>query len=253
MKRFLLFTAVAGTLASASFAHDGRRLEITTLDNQLVAQGYLSGPNPSDDGGGVVRPYVNAIHGHWTNNPSPAVQAASSTLPGFDVFAGSAFAGFDIGLELIGASKWVSPPITGDMGMIPEGTVPVLSPLGAGEEVFVGYGGGFIDTTNLGSFDLVSSASASGVFDIDLSYDIGARPSGELFVLDFVLTTDAPGIAPSETVHIILSPDGVGGVERLHFASLYLEQFLGTPVPAPGGVSVCMGAIVWCARRKRIA
>ena len=50
--------------------------EIVVNDGQLAAQGYIS--NGVDDGGGVVRPYLNAIHGHWANNPSPAIEAASA-------------------------------------------------------------------------------------------------------------------------------------------------------------------------------
>ncbi|MEL6741291.1 MAG: prepilin-type N-terminal cleavage/methylation domain-containing protein, partial [Planctomycetota bacterium] len=64
--------------------HDGRRLRIEVVDNTLVAQGYISGANPSDDGGGVVRPYINAIHGHWENNPASGVNAASARRPRTD-------------------------------------------------------------------------------------------------------------------------------------------------------------------------
>ena len=63
MKKFVAVSCILGALTTTVCAHDGRRLEIKVVDNQLVAQGYVS--NGVDDGGGLVRPYYNTIHGHW--------------------------------------------------------------------------------------------------------------------------------------------------------------------------------------------
>jgi hypothetical protein len=208
-----------------------------------VAHGYNSAG--VDDGGGVVRPYYNAIHGHWSYNPSPGA-ASSATLPGFDVFAGSALTGAASTSSLSGAKKWIAPPMSP-----PAGTIPDLVALDASEEIFITYGTDLVSTNAMGSFQLVDNVSAGGVPDIDLSYDIAARPAGVLMVLEFVLSTDAAGIASSDTVYIILSPDGDNPMQKLHHASLYLESSLGTPVPGPAAGAVLIGAAGLASRRRR--
>jgi len=60
-------------------AHDGKRLDIVVIDYQLFAQGYLSGTDPVDDGGGIVRPWMNTIHSHFTNVGTNNI--ADSQLP----------------------------------------------------------------------------------------------------------------------------------------------------------------------------
>lgn len=217
----------AASITAAATAHDGRRFDIQIHADQLWAQGYISGHNPTDDGGGITRPYMNAIHGHWSNNPAPTIDAASATLPGFDLFAGGDLTGFDLSITLNGASKWVSPPHNP-----PAGTVPNLVPLKPGEEIFVGFGGGFVTTQAPGSLTLIPAVSPSGLLDIDLTYDIGIEPAGTIFVLEFTLSSSNAAIAESETIHVILSPDGNGPMERLHHAALYLEAELGI---TPGG------------------
>ncbi|MEM7756190.1 MAG: PEP-CTERM sorting domain-containing protein [Planctomycetota bacterium] len=236
----LVSVLVAGSLVSVASAHDGRRLEIQVVNDQIVTQGYNSAG--VDDGGGVVRPYYNAIHGHWSNLGG----SAFATLPGFDVFAGSELAGFDVDIELVGAQKWVAPP-----AMPPAGTVVELEDMVAGEEIFVTYGDNDVSTTAMGRFNLLSDISASGELDVDLVYSVNDTPSAVLMVLEFVLSTNAAGIAASDSVYVILSPDGNGPMEKLHHASLYLESFLGTPVPAPGAMTALgLGGLV-AARRRR--
>ena len=235
-----LIAALSIATATSALAHDGRRLEIQVINNQLWAQGYISAGQP-DDGAGMVRPYLNTIHGHWSDNPSPVV-AASATLPGFDLLAGGALTGFDIDLTIDGARKWVGPD-----AMPMPGTIPDLV---ASEEFFVSYGGDSISTTTGGTFDLLDNISAGGQLDIDLAYDIADEPRGVLYVIDMTLSTNAPGIAASEQIHIILSPDGLDPVERLHHASLYLESHLGRQVPAPAS-ALTIGALALTARRRR--
>lgn len=235
------------SLALPAAAHDGRRFEIQNMGNQLWAQGYLSGADPVNDGGGLIRPYFNAIHGHWTNNPSPAVTAASSTLPGFDLFLGGDLTGFDLTLTLEGARKWVSPP-----PMPTAETVVDFTALEANEEVFVGFGGEFVSTATPGTLTLIESVTAGGLLDIDLTYDIAAEPTAVLFVLDFTLSTSNPDIASSEIISVILSPDGTGPIERLHHASLFLESKLGV-VPAPSTGALLLASGLFAGRRRRQA
>ena len=218
------FVCAAGMLVAitSASAHDGRRFRIEVVDDTLVAQGYISGANPSDDGGGVVRPYINAIHGHWENNPAPGVNAASADLPGCDLFSGGALTGYSVTLTLHGATKWMDPPM-----MPPAGTVPELVALESGEEIFVSYGGELVSSASPGAMVLLENVQSGGHLDLDLSFDIGMNPSAVLFALEFTLSTDAPGVADSGPVSIILSPDGSTMMERLHHAALYLETRLG--------------------------
>ena len=61
---------------------------VVVVDNQIIAQGYLSGSNPTNDGAGLIRPYINTIHGHWTNNPLATIDsllyAAKDSVPHTD-------------------------------------------------------------------------------------------------------------------------------------------------------------------------
>ncbi len=245
MKRLTRTAAAIAIACGSAFAHDGRRYEVLVSDNMLYARGYIS--NSVDDGGGVVRPYYNALHGHWENNPSPAINAASGDLPGFDLFEPGDLVGHSLVLTLTGASKWLSPPISPDPSVVPD-----LTPLDAGEEIFVTYGSTTVSTVSPGSLELLSSVGAGGDLDLDLSYDIADKPSGVLYVLGFELSSPGSGVASSDTVYVILSPDGDDPTQKLHHASLFLEQYLGTPVPSPAPVALggvfAIGAI---AKRRR--
>lgn len=213
------------------------------VNNQLVAHGYNSG---ADDGGGSPRPYYNAIHDHWANNPSTTINAASADLPGYDIFSSGALAGESVTLTLLGASKWVSPPMSPTPG-----TVPTLTPLTAGETIFIRYSGTTIDTDALGSLLLHHSVSGAGVADLDLSYDIAARPADVLYILEQQLATGAPGVLSSATTYTILSPDGDNPAQRLHHASLFLENHLGTPIPEPTTIGVMLIAGLVLLRRTK--
>ena len=219
--------ALAAGVGAAS-AHDGRRFEIRIVDGQLIAQGYIS--SGVDDGGGVERPYINTIHGHWAN---AGEGFATASLPGFDLPAGQVgdLAGHTLTLTVTGGRKWDNPP-----AMPAPGTVVDLQPLDPADELFISYfesGAGFttVSTTAPGSIELISSVSPSGLLDIDFSYEIEANPSAELYVIDAVLSTDAPGVAASEPIAIILSPDGANPMEKLHHAALYLETQVGIYPP----------------------
>ncbi len=227
MRALLGGIAAAGLLATAASAHDGRRLEVKVVGNQLIAQGYLSGANPVDDGAGLIRPYINTIHGHWVNNPLDTIDSAFATLPGFDVPVAGPLAGFDLTMTLERVEKWDNVP-----PMPPAGTVPALETLTASDDaVFVRVNGITVSSLNPGTVTLASELGSTSVFDVDPVYDIGAEPAGSLYVVTVRLATDAPGVADSDPVSIILSPDGVGPMERLHHASLFLESQLGLPTP----------------------
>ncbi len=213
------------------------------IDDQLFAQGYKT--DGVDDGGGLVRPYLNAIHDHFGNSPG-ASESASADLPGYDIPDGiDALDGYDVTWTLTGAWKWVGPPM-----MPPAGTEVVQTPLDTGDTVYVTRGASFVSTDSPGSLLLVNYAASGGVGgDLDLTYDIDLEPSDVLYVIESVLSTTAPGIADSETIYTILSPDpAVGG---LHHASLYLEQQLGI-VPEPASLTLlALGGGLALARRRR--
>ncbi len=247
MKNKTILSALAILISLASFvqAHDGRRLDVVVIDGQLFAQGYLSGANPVDDGGGVIRPYFNAIHGHLDVEAAPGLHLA--TLPGFDLSAdaGAQLFGADLELELLSVTKWDSPVV---------GQTPVLEALDASELVSVGFASqSTITSDNLGSFVLADSISG-GVGDIDLAYTLSGDPTDKLFALEWRLSTNQVGIADSESVYTILSPPGVGPVERLHFQSLGLERHLGITVAVPEPSSLmllAMAGTIGLVRRRR--
>ncbi len=242
MKRLTLSVFAIAIACGGASAHDGRRYEVLVSDNMLYARGYIS--DGIDDGGGLIRPYYNSQHGHWANHPNPAANVANALLPGFDVITPGALAGNPLVISLTGASKWVSPPMMPGAGVVPD-----LVPLDAGEVIEVTFDT-TISTSSLGSFELVDSVHSDGNRDLDLLYDIDDRPSGVIYVLEFRLSSPGSGITPSDTVHVILSPDGADAAQKLHHASLYLEQYLGTPIPTPAPMAI-LGAAGLCATRRR--
>lgn len=238
LMKLQLMTAAA-LLAAASFptqAHDGRRLEIKIVDGQLVVQGYNSAG--IDDGGGVVRPYYNSLHDHWHN--SLVGTFASADLPGFDLFTPGPLVGHDLTLTLHAASKWVNPPL-----MPTAGTVPTLEPLGVGEVIFASFDLSTVSTDAPGDLVIASSISLGGAADLDLAYEINSQPAGVIYVLEFTMSTDAPGVTDSDTIYLLFGPDGANAVEKLHHASLYIEEYLGTTlaVPCPGDLADDFGTM----------
>ena len=92
----------------------------------------------------------------------------------------------------------------------------------------VRYEGIFLDTIQRGEFQLLENVG--GVTpDLDFKYFIDNHNSTEIYYLEFKLKTNAPGIDDSDSIFVIQSPDGIGAVERMHFQSLYLESYLGSP------------------------
>jgi len=234
----LLLIGIVGLSAcDALSAHDGKRLDIVVIDNQLYAQGYLSGVDPIDDGGGIVRPYFNVMHGHFTN---VGTTIGSTQLPGFDIRGNSSVAldGCDVGLNLIGAGKWDDPPRQDGTGLAQDFGTPVLSQLSVGEVLSASLRAESVSTDSPGSLSLASDISGDAV-DIDPSYEINLQPDNVIYFFEWELTSSCSHIQDSESVYTILSPDGVGPVERLHFQSLALERHFGIQaVPEPGCVSL---------------
>ena len=259
MNKYLLLCLIIASvsLESKVQAHNGRRFEIVIDNNQLFAQGYLSGSDPDDDGGGVVRPYYNALHDHFDNRKSGL--GAIASLPGFDLFETSGLLGFDLSLSLTGAGKWTDPMnnMHGGGGHGSHMGTPVLSPLDPNETIYVGFGNQDTDTDLLGSLLLVDNI-AGPISDIDLDYDIGLYPDNVLYYLQWQLSTNAPGIAASGPLYTIFSPDKADPENSpngpLHHQALALESFLGTPVsaPEPNATAILMlGTLGWWSRRKR--
>lgn len=217
-----------------SEAHTGRRFKIEVIDNQLEARGYISGTN--DDGGGFTRPYANAIHDHW----SVPNAISLATLPGFDIPAPGPLETFDVSLSLLGVQKWAPPifaPCTSmsiaDCANVPT-TPAVLQPL-TGEDAYVSVDSIIIRPDPMITVALTTDIMSAGAFDLDVAYAIDSNPLNEIFVYEWRLSTNAPGIADSESIFAIISPAGVGPVERHHHASLFLEEQLSgfNVVPEP--------------------
>ena len=280
----------AATLAAAAVpaaAHDGRRFQVEVANGRLQARGANSADAPIDPAG--LRPYTNAIHGHWDQIGS----SVTAGLPGYDAGAGSlALTGHDVTLTLTGVSKWtgvsanlVDPDATGGTAeliagtQVKPGTTANFRPLDGNETIAINIGGAAgvtvssadlnnpaarLDLPLITGFDgrlafdenglAVFPGQPSNGYDIDLTYvytGLGA-PADTLYAIEAVLSTNAPGIADSQTVYTLLSPDGSGPIERLHFASLFAEQTLGTPVPEPAGLALLsIGGLTLALRRRR--
>ena len=241
MKKLIFLSSTASLLliASTLLGHgNGRLFDIAIVDGKLVAQGYNTGGN---DGFAPIRPYVNSIHDHFTfigtdkqplgvtNYPSWDI----GILPGADI---SPLIGYELNIELVGSGKWINVPPQDGTGLNQDFGIPELirfTPQDLvdqpSEIMRVRFGNKFINTLNLGEFQF--SPSVAGVTaDLDFEYFIDNHNSSEIYFLEWKLKTNAPGVADSDTIYVIQSPDGLGPVARLHFQSLYLERFLGKPI-----------------------
>ena len=222
------------SVPSLCFAHAGRRFEVKTeFDGgmeKLYAQGYNS--SGTDDGGGVTRSYSNVIHDHWSN----VFGSATSGLPSFDVLTPGNLEGHALYAELIGVTKWVDPPVVemGGMMMVPDGTVPLLEALTT-ESLFVSKDAQMVSSNLLGSLTLDNSIASAGEH-LDLVYGIDLEPANALYAVEWILSTDAPGVMASDSIYAILSPDGSNMTEKMHAESLYLESYLGNGSSGGGGM-----------------
>ncbi|MEM1213653.1 MAG: hypothetical protein AAGI68_15295 [Planctomycetota bacterium] len=279
--------------ATPAWAHPGRRFQIEVADGQLQAQGVnlldaTNGMGVVIDPKGI-RPYRNAQHGHWeSTNALNEPQTPQDDLPGYDVgLGGEALQGHSVFWTLTDAWKWtgvssafVSNPSAVPLGIhlpgmmlgmpifLEPGFTPVREVLGT-DEIRVLFGGTTVSTDSLGaSLTLIDTYDGNGSVDADgfsqgVSNGIDIDPvyalfegdfTDTLYVLESVLSTDNPDIADSETIYTIFAPDGMGPAARLHFASLSLEESLGTAIPEPAVASVLLlGGVVMLRRRDRQA
>ena len=231
---------LSATFAAPALAHGGRRFEVQVDDQgQLIAQGVNTGSN---DGAPATRPYINAIHGHWTN--SAAGTNAFADLPSFDLFAPPPEPeGADLTLTLNDAYKWVAPPM-----MPAVGTAPDFEQLGTGETIYLSFATTTLDTDHLGeSLALLDPVPVGGQGHLDVGYEIAMHPDNVIYVLELTLDTNAPGISASEPVYAILIPEG----SALHHAGLFTESYLGTVVPEPGSLGILAIAGVMIRPRRR--
>ncbi len=228
-------------------AHSGRRLLIEVVEGKLQAQGLNTGP---DDGAPAIRPYLNTIHDHWRNVESLGIATAS--LPGFDVSpsAATALQGSRLSLHLDAVLRWRSPPTHPHAAHIPH-----LEGLAAGQVLTINGPSETIDSQGLGELTLLEEVPFGGVTDLDLVYGFNQMPADQIHVLRLGLSATPlaggdPIVAPSDPLYVLLSPDGVGPVERLHHASLFLEGYLAA-IPEPSsGVMALLASMLGLTRLR---
>ena len=223
MIRAVLIILALGVFAGDTSAQIGRRFEIKVVDGKLVAQGYIGGEGSGDDGGGLLRPYTNAIHHHWQNDRTKGV--AHSDLPGIDLLDAGELEGYDLRLTVLGGKKWVDPPDDPEVG-----TEIDWSPLDADETIYVRIGDQHASTSDMGTILLAPAIGPSGAVDVGIVYDIKGIPRDQVMVVEAVLSTNAPGVTPSDVIYLIFPP----GRGALHRTALYTEAQLGTPVVCEG-------------------
>ena len=251
----LTYTVIVFTMTACcsneAFAHDGRRLDIQVINNQIFAQGYLSGLEEGETANEqFVREKYNVIHDHFENSED----GGDATLPGFDITNATPLLGNSVTLELLGVTKW-TPPARDETFPNQDFGIPELVALDDGERLSIGFPGSGqaeVASDSLGSFTLASDISEP-VLDIDLNYILNENPAGSILAAQWRLSTDNPDIASSQ-LYTLLSPGGMGPDERLHFQSLALEDFLGVTVnavPEPGSLALLGLAIVPVALRRQ--
>lgn len=243
-RSILTLTALTALVpALAVHAHTGPRFEVQVHDNKLYAQGYNSAN--FDDGGGIVRPYFNVIHEHWNTIASVL---SSANQPGIDVHTAGLLTGHNLQLKVLGAKKWVGYNLVDPI---------VLTPLDSNRTISIFYSAPAIYTNAPGSVKTLKTSVANDDH-FDLSYDFLTNVLGPalvatdtLYLVELQLLTNAPGIAASDTVNVILAPPGTGS----HAAALRLEEFLGiqlpTEVPEPASFGLLvLGGLVLLQRRR---
>ena len=240
-------------ITNLAHGHSGRRLEIRVVDNQLVAQGYISGDVPVDDGAGITRPYFNAIHSHFSATTSTA---AFATLPGFDLLNddgnADALTGFNLDLELIGSGRWTPPtpimtPDGPDFGVILLEALDSSQVLEATTQAHATVAQNqTVASTSLGKINL-SDSVAGAISDIDFDYILTANPGTTHFALEWKLSSGNPDVMDSGSIYTVLSPTGA------HHAALALERSLSTSaVPEPSGMLLLiLGSSCAALRRRR--
>lgn len=271
MKQIVTTALTTSLLASVASAHDGRRFDVQVVDDQIVAQGYISGSNPNDDGGGVVRDYYNAVHGHWENLGDTPI-LSRSTLPGFDIKDVPELVTEDISLTLTGVKKWADAPFSdfagghaahdghgGHGGHVGHGLVsPNFIDIPSDEAVQVRVDA-VGETLALGVSFTDPSVTADEHYDLTFDYLAGdplanaVAPDDSIYLVEFEISTSADGILPSDTINAILSPPGMS-TPGSHGLSLATEQALGTPIPEPGSLAVLVAVgVPFVLRRRRAA
>ncbi len=195
-------------------AHPGRRFEIQVVDGRIVAQGVNTKEAPPM-GESPVRPYPNAVHDHFDLFVLNGQPIGSANLPGLDIPAGTPLAQHNLyaevtGIYLTDAERVAAAAAIGD----------ALHPPGAEQEVRIRLHQTDVSSRALpAQLTIAGDIPTTGVADIDPVYHFVGELGENFVVIEMQLHSDAPGIAPSGPVYIVMAPPGM----QYHMPALRLE------------------------------
>ncbi|TGD73864.1 hypothetical protein E4634_06895 [Mangrovimicrobium sediminis] len=195
-------------------AHPGRRFEIQVVDGRIVAQGVNTKSAPPM-GESPVRPYPNVVHDHFDLFVLNGQPIGSANLPGLDIPADTPLAGHSVYAEVTGfyltdAEQVAAATAIGD----------ALQPLGEDQEVRIRLNQTDVSSRALpAQLTIAGDIPAAGVADIDPVYHFVGELGENFVVIEMQLRSDAPGIAASGPVYIVMAPPGM----QYHMPALRLE------------------------------
>lgn len=220
-----VMAAVLATVAGHSWAHGGD-VGIAVGGGQLLT-GRVDASGPDE----VVIPGERVFAGELTFGGGVGDE------PGFFAEAGTLPGGSLLGFTIKGALRKWDPFLANGNGIAAE-TLTIESPSGT-ESVTTPAG-----DTSVDGWSFVFPGS--GNFDDHPNYYVNNRTGGGVYILQLQLTTNAPGIAGSQSLWMVINDEFD---DEQH--DLAIDWVKENVAPAPGASAVLLGGLAMGIRRRR--